>query len=204
MESKAGSSEIQKNILNDLSDHMDYSPVNTGAYELLVQCLISTWGVFETFAASFIISWLNANPRAAKSVVASSELKEYFGRPVLEIDVIDAHGFDLTRSMGSALFRGKKLDNLTVVKAILGLLFSDAELQKALGKLWLLNQQRHLFVHRRGVADEKYLKNTKTNIALGQRLIIESDDLEKHIMDVHDAIVCAIETANNFPNLHSS
>ena len=196
IKSDTGSDEIRNTILNDLSHHMDFEPVSVGASELIVQSLVSTWGVFETFAGSFIIQWLNGHPASAKSLVTCKDLKNYFSKPVIEIDAIDQHGFDLTHAMGSVLFDGKKLNNLAILKTILGELFSDPSLQSGLAKLWSLNQKRHLFVHKRGIVDKNFIENTGQNATIGTRLVVDCDDLEQHIIDVQNAILLTLTAAN--------
>lgn len=193
--SRQGTDYIRDAIVYELDRSLRSPGVNAAAAELMIQTLVSTWAVFESFARSFIVAWINADPRRAKPVLASSDLRNYFGKQVVDIEVIGDHGFDLTGSMGSILFRGKHLDNLTVVRSTMEALFNDPDVRMALGSdVWMLNQRRHLFVHKRGSVDEEYLQRTGDDVPIGQRLSITSDEVERYFRAVQHAVI-AISTA---------
>lgn len=193
--SNEGSDYTRDGIVHELDRSLRSSVIAAAAAELLVQTLVSTWAVFEAFARAFIISWINVDPRRAKPILASPDLKDYFGKQVVDIEIIGDHGFDLTTSMGSILFRGRRLDHLNIIRSSMEALFNDPDLRTALGsELWMLNQRRHLFVHKRGLVDEEYLKRTGDQISVGQRLFITSDDVERYLLAAQGAVV-AIATA---------
>ncbi|MFN7004075.1 MAG: hypothetical protein ACK4NW_11690, partial [Roseinatronobacter sp.] len=146
--------------------------------------------VFESFSKSFVIDWINNNPSSAVSVASSSDLRNFFGKQIIDIGIIGDHGFDLSRSMGHVLFNERRLDSLSVIREVFKSLFSSSVVQSALGdQLWLLNQRRHLFVHKRGVVDTGYLSKTAALENKGDRLVLTSDDVKKHLVAVRDAIV---------------
>jgi hypothetical protein len=195
LESQEGSDFMRDAIVYDLDRSLRSPVISAAAVELLIQTLVSTWAVFESFARAFIITWINADPRRAKPVLASPDLKDYFGKQVVDIEVIGDHGFNLTGSMGTLLFRGKRLDHLSVIRSAIGALFNDPDVRTALGsELWMLNQRRHLFVHKRGVIDEEYIGRTGDTVNLGQRLCITSEEVEHYLLAVQKAIL-AISTA---------
>jgi hypothetical protein len=190
-----GSDFMRDAILYELDRSLRSSVISTAAVELMVQTLVSTWAVFENFSRAFIIAWINADPRRAKPLLASPDLKDYFGRQVVDFEVIGEHGFDLTGSMGTILFRGRRLDHLGVIRSATKALFNDPNVREALGEsLWMLNQRRHLFIHKRGLVDDEYLQRTGDATPLGYRLSITSEDVEHYLIAVQKAVV-AIATA---------
>lgn len=189
---------MRDEIVHELDDRLSRANISAAAGELLVQTVVSTWGVFENFARSFIIDFINANPKMAQPILKSPDLKEYFGRPAIDIQVIGEHGFDLTGIMGNVIFHGKKLDSLSVIKKIMSALFKDKTVTVALGgDLWSLNQRRHLLVHKRGLVDEEYISQTGDKLVKGDRLTITSADVEKSVIAVQLAIITLSRIALN-------
>jgi hypothetical protein len=66
------------------------------------------------------------------------------------------------------------------------MLNSDPAVADALAekRLWVLCQQRHLIVHRRGVIDARYLEATGEQQAIGSRLSVAPAELESQIESV--------------------
>lgn len=195
--SDEGIKVFRDGIVSELNHKLQSSDISEAASELLVQTLVSTWAVFESSVRKFIVAWLNANPQSANPVVEAPDLKSYFGKQVVDISVIGEHAFDLTRSMGEILFRERRLDNLGVIRSILEAIFSDPDTRSALGDdMWMLNQRRHLFVHKRGIVDAEYLKRTGDKVSLGQLLRVTSEDVELYLRAVGRA-VAAIAVASD-------
>lgn len=185
-----GKDSVRDELLYELDRRLMSSDVRIAAQELLVQTLISTWSIFESFARSFIIAWLNDDPNRASPILASQNLKEFFGKQVVDIQTIGDHSFDLSKSMGTVLFRGRRLDSLGTIRGAMKALFESSTVQTALGEdLWILNQRRHLFVHNRGVVDSTYLKQTNDTAPLGERLTLNCDDVKQHLIAVRVAII---------------
>lgn len=198
MASAAGADFIRDAVVEELMRSLESPIINGAAQELLTQALVSTWSIFEHFTSGFIIDWVNAYPHLAKCVLSVPELKTYFGKQAVDLDAIDEHGYDLTRSMGNIIFRGKRLDNLAVVRAVLSAMFDGQKIREALGeRLWILNQKRHLIVHKRGLVDREYIEKTGDDVEIGQRLHLTSHDLEDYIISVQQAIISIVNVSNN-------
>lgn len=198
MASDAGRNEIVEHVLAVMDGQLDRPTVVFGAEELLIQALIGSWSVFEAFSRSMIVTLLNEFPRLVGNVVNSSDLKELLGKQPIDLQMIGEFGYDLSKSMGTVLFRSRRLDSLGHIRSIFKCIFSEREVQQALGKsVWVLNQRRHLFVHRRGIVDQEYLSNTGDSLPLGQKLRINALDLEESLRSVRDAIqsVCSAAEA---------
>ena len=195
--SDKGVKHFRDGILFDLDQRLSSPAVADAASELLVQTLISAWAVFESLVRAFVIAWINADPNRARSVLASAELKPYFGKQVVDIAVIGDHAFDLTTSMGDILFRDRRLDHLGVIRNVLDALFNDPDVRDALADdMWMLNQRRHLFVHQRGLVDAEYLGRTGDSVPLGKRLSVTSGDVEHYIRAVQSAFVAIASAAD--------
>lgn len=185
-----GKNFMRDQVIYELDRSLSSPEVKNAAQELLIQTLISTWSIFEIFARSFIIEWLNNDPRRASLILASPELRDFFGKQAIDIQTIGDHSFDLTKSMGTVLFKGRRVDSLATIKGAMKALFDSPDVQTALGKdLWILNQRRHLFVHNRGVVDPDYLKQTGEVFPLGERLILNCDDVELYLIAIRAAII---------------
>jgi hypothetical protein len=184
---------------NEIVNHMNYllerDHVKIGLNEIRVQSLISIWSVFENSSRSFIIDVLNNFPSRSIAITQREDLKAYFGKKAVDIDLIEVHGFNLERSMGNILFHERRLDNLSAIRSIFDSLFSDNAVREALGSdMWMLNQRRHLFVHKRGIVDLEYISRTGDMMPIGQRLSLTSEMIEKYITIVEKAVI-AIATA---------
>jgi hypothetical protein len=196
--SEEGQKTIRDEVLHELDHRLRSITVKNATQELLVQTLISTWSVFESFARSFVVAWVNADPQRASAVLSSLDLKDFFGKQVVDLEVIGKHGFDLSTSMGKIVFEGRKLDNLTTIRAIMKALFNEPEIQLSLDKeMWFLNQRRHLFVHKRGVVDEEYLLKTGDGAVLGNRLTINAFEIERYLGVVSLALQAISNTVDS-------
>ncbi|UZK70067.1 hypothetical protein OKW76_03160 [Sphingomonas sp. S1-29] len=196
IDSKEGTNSIRDSVVYEMNRSLTSSNISSAAKEMMVQTLVSTWAVFEHFASSFVVAWLNHDPRRSRLILSAPELKAYFGKQVVDIEAIDDHGFDLSRSMGSVIFRGRRLDNLTILRAVINAIFDEEYLRNALGnELWMLNQKRHLFVHKRGLIDQEYLQRTGDKVTLGHRLSLSSNDIKTYIAAVQKAIVAIVSAA---------
>ena len=109
LDSSVGKDIIRDEIIYDLYRRIQSHDVMNAAQELLIQTLISTWSIFESFARSFIISWLNDNPKQATLILNSQSFKEQFGKQSIDIQNLSDHNFDLSKSMGAILFNGRRL-----------------------------------------------------------------------------------------------
>jgi len=193
--SEEGINHVRDGIVYHLDQHLSSPAVASASFELLVQTLISAWAVFESSVRIFVIGWINADPQRAKPVLELPDLKPYFGKQVVDIAVIGEHAFDLTSSMGDILFQDRRLDSLSVIRNVLEALFNNSAVRGALAEdMWMLNQRRHLFVHRRGLVDAEYLRRTGDSVPIGERLSVTSKDIEQYIRAVNGAFV-AIATA---------
>ena len=195
--SSAGNIFMRDRIVDEMDQRLKSKDVENAASELCVQTLISTWSIFESFSRTFLVSWMNEHPDSASRVLSSPELKEFFGKNPIDIKSIERHSFDLSKSMGTIIFLNRRLDSLNVIRGIAKALFNSSDVQIALGDdLWLLNQRRNIFVHRRGIVDQDYLNKTGEKIPLDERLPLTCDDIEHYFYVVRAALTALCEVAS--------
>jgi len=106
------------------------------------------------------------------------------------LEELAASAFDLSSSLGSLLSSQQDFSDIRTIKAVmLPALKSDPDVEAALGerKLWVLCQQRHLIVHRRGVVDARYQEAKGEARHIGERLVVTPRELESQIEGVVNA-----------------
>lgn len=75
-----GTEFLRDAVVNELHDRLQNLSIALAASELMQQSVVATWGVFETFATSFVVAWINADGRRAKSVISAPALRNLWQR----------------------------------------------------------------------------------------------------------------------------
>lgn len=184
--------DICKLLLNATTDEH----LALAASDLILQGSALTWNAFEILSRDIFIAYLNDNPDAVNKLVNDQNLRKRFDLTKISIEDLAIHGFDLSSSMGSLLSKQQDLTDLPTIKTLYTTLFPPpnpfAEKLNEDG-LWVLSQQRHLIVHQRGVVDERYKRNTKTNDGVGTRITISPSELDNHIELVFETGLALLE-----------
>lgn len=183
-----------RRLTEEINRRIKQPHVAMASHELLVQAVIGIWSVFESFSRDIIILSVNHNPKLASSILSAPELKDYFGKQQINVEVLQGHNFDLSRSMGSILFENRRLDSFTHIKHLMKSIFNSSDLQARLGpELWLINQRRNLFVHKRGIVDQDYAEKTNDQLELGDNLRVDARYVYESVICVRNAIkvVCS-------------
>jgi hypothetical protein len=105
----------------------------------------------------------------------------------LDVHVLADLNFDLASRMGELVTSANDLSKLEAVRTVYMAIAGDQEqLRNALSDriLWDLCQTRHLMVHRRGIADEKYIRDTGATLKPGAPLHVSPDTLESYVAAV--------------------
>jgi len=171
------------------------------ARELRWQGLVMTWGAFEVFARDFTQTLLNREPSLAQQLIAVPESKKIFNVKNLDLTELIDYGFDLSKSLGTFLLERADFSKIETVRFVLLTLFPlDEALRVAVldPALWLLNQRRHLIVHKRGVVDAKYLKNTGDSLGIGESLAIKPVGVVDAVKTVANTGLRVVEAANRY------
>jgi hypothetical protein len=188
--------QLSSQVLESLEANLREEEFSRASSELLRQGTASVWSAFEVLVQDLVTTLLNARPDVAIALLTHEHTKSLFQLKALPVDTLAAYNFNVSESLGSILIRHRSVDTVPVMKAVFGVLLPEAEkLRNILDQrdLWILNQRRHLLVHRRGVVDAAYLEKTGEIIFLGDELIIRPSDLEQYL-----TVVCkaGIELVN--------
>lgn len=170
-------------------EHMLQAPeTSTSAREVLRQSEVLVWGALEVFANDFFVALLNTDPSLTGPLLKDERTKKRFQLKD-SLSILEDFHFDMSQHMGDMLVGLHKLDDVESIRTIFDVLFPEnASLRELLqrAELWKLFQRRNLILHRRGVVDTTYLKNTGDNLQLGSDLIVSPDQLEVDLGLVRD------------------
>lgn len=118
----------------------------------------------------------------------------------MPIDVLEQYGFDISHNTGDILVSYHNIDSVPVMKTVFSALFpANLKLRDSLSmrELFVLNQRRHLIVHRRGIVDAEYAKLTKDETPVGTELRITPSELEHYLELVRDTGIEIMLAANS-------
>ena len=181
VDSIEGAAEIRNAIVKSLADLSENVEFRLGAQELVSNTTVMVWGAFEAFVSDAMTVFLDLNPKLASALLSDSKTKKHFSGRV-SIEAIEGYGFDVSGSMGNLLLGERGIDSLAVIKDVFQTLFpTHSDLHATMKKdgLWLLWQRRHLLIHKRGLVDAAYLKQTGDKQPVGERLRISASYLDE-------------------------
>ena len=183
-----GSKKGQESVIADtclfLLRAVERDTLAAAAGELLLQGVVLAWGAFEVLARDCFVHFLNAKPDAVQRLLIDPSAKKRLDLGKVPLETLAAHGFDLSAKMGSLLAEQQDLSDIRSVKAVYGALFPNSPaLRDALNSasLRLLSLRRNLVVHRRGIIDDTYRRGADEGAALGSRLVVSPQTLERHL-----------------------
>jgi hypothetical protein len=189
VESKDGQHTLAADACRFLLEGLRSSNLGEAADELLRQGVVLAWSALEILSRDLFEGILNANPKRALSVIQSPAAKQRL-QSKFTLEELASAGFDLSSSLGSLLSTQQDFSDIRTIKAVmLPALNAEPDVETALGDrvLWILCQQRHLIVHRRGVVDGRYLESTGETRKIGERLVVTPDDLDQQLDKVVNA-----------------
>jgi hypothetical protein len=173
--------------------------VASAAHELLRQSAVLCWGALEVLAREVFVVYINANPTTARKVLDHPSTRGRFDLKAISIEVLEVHGFNVSTRMGDVLLQHQDLTELGAIKDVYQVLFPNARsLHAVLGEraLWILNQRRHLIVHKRGIVDARYLERTGEKAEPGSVLNILPSELKEYLRLVRDAGIEILSATN--------
>jgi hypothetical protein len=194
--STKGNQELVADTSRFLLNSLESSNLSAAAQELILQGCVLTWSALEVLSRDLFEAVLNSDPERALAVVQEPTARQRL-RSRFTLDELAGFGFDVSSSVGSLLSSQQDFSDLATIKAaILPALSSEPTVAAALddSRLWVLCQQRHLIIHRRGVIDARYLRATGDRGQIGSRLLVTPGQLDSHIEAVVKA-ACAMLAA---------
>jgi hypothetical protein len=193
-----GRASLNQEACSVLLNVADSDNVREAASQLVLQAATLTWGAFEVAARDVVRAYLNLRPDAYTRLMSDPEVKKRFELTKISMQHVANLGFDLSSKLGELLAEQNDLTDLGTIKVTLSALFPhDARLRTALNEraLWVLFQQRHLIVHRRGVVDRRYLEATGDTRSVGASVVLTPRELNRHVEVVVDAASSLLEAA---------
>lgn len=171
-------------VLDDLLDDGDFA---SSSRELLRQVLVMVWGAFEILANDLLRSIINERPSLIDAFAEVKQFRDVITSRVL-LEALRSQDYNLSKSMGDVFCEQVKLDSLEKIREAVKVAFSDPNVDKLLrdDRLWLIAQQRHLIVHRRGKVDAQFLAKTPGDAKLGDHIIFTNDYVTESIELVRD------------------
>jgi len=144
------------------------------ARELRYQTTVAIWSSIEVLLKDQLIEIINWKPELARRLITNESAKKRFELPRLTFDELEERDFNFQNCMGDFLVRQRDASDLLTLKAAVGAIWGKNDLFVALesSEIRLLNLQRHLIVHRRGIVDEKYLSQSGEQAQKGESVAI--------------------------------
>lgn len=190
LSSDEGVDRVSYDIADFLLSAHDRGTISKASSELILQGAALTWSSFEVFVRDVFVEVINNDPRLVELLLQDQSTKRRFDIAKVSIDILSEYNFDVSSKMGSILASQQDLSDLRTIKSVFQCLYGgDQDLCNCINSdaLWRLSQQRHLIVHRRGIVDSEYIKNTGASLLPGSKIEITPKDLEQYIHAVTDA-----------------
>ncbi len=170
-------------------------PTEQAARELRYQTVVAIWSSLEVLIKDQLIQIINWKPELAKKLTTDEIAKKRFELPKLTYEELEDRNFNFQNCMGDMLIKQRDASDLLTLKAAIGAIWGKNELYKRLDtpEIRLLNLQRHLIVHRRGVVDKKYLSQSSESLSEGEHIEALPSTLVKYYRATADVgkIACS-------------
>jgi hypothetical protein len=158
------------------------------ADELLRQGVVLIWGTFEALARDLLVASVNSNSSLVSKLRQNEKTKRSFGLSKIEFETLASYGFDLSSKLGNFLSEQHDFGNVHTIRETFVTIFGNEVLTiMADDRLRKLSVQRHVIVHNRGIADKRYLSESRETTAEGESIRIRSKDLEEYMSIVSEA-----------------
>lgn len=189
VESKEGRDATAADACRFLISSLQSSELKAAATELLLQGEVLAWSSLEGLARDLLEFILNREPKRIAALMADPAARQRIPAR-MTLEEMATFNFNLTSCLGTLTVAQQDLSDIKSIRILIpALLGGDGSVTVSLGErnLWNLSQRRHLIVHRRGVVDSKYLEAVGGSDALGEKIAINPDDLERDIRAVASA-----------------
>lgn len=191
--------EIQA-VINRWGELASREDVYPSLLEHLRQSTVLLWGTFEAFSKDLFITLVNTKPNLTEKLSENQVLKRKFDLKYLQFDELIEYGYNLSTKMGSILSRRTPINSFITIKEIFTTILSNNDLlnERLNDKnLNMLNQRRHLIVHKRAIIDDEYLNNTGEQLEKGSNLIVTPQDFNSYLYSVLAAGTVMVYEAKN-------
>lgn len=192
-------SEFPENAIARALDTLTDGELSLDVHELFTQSLVLSWGALEVLANDVFRAILDSKPHLSLLLQKHKSVRRLFGELRFDLTLLAAHQFNIASCIGALLLDVHRIDSIDTMKKVFCALFGRNQLlQSALcsSHLRLLNCRRHLIVHRRGVIDTKYIRDSRdSSQSLGSRLAVSLDDVNSAMATVRNFGVALLNAA---------
>jgi hypothetical protein len=174
-----------KDTLAQLDRHLGGVDFALAADELLRQVLVMIWNSFEILVNDSVRTLINSRPELGVKLTRDQKFQQHLSEKRI-VSALSEFSFNISDCLGDIIFESLRLDTLPKIGEALRILGIGDQIGEGLkGKdLYLLNQQRNLIVHRRGIVDQLYIRSTGEKVPLGNRLALDSNYIERTLVGI--------------------
>lgn len=176
---------FREQAIADLSTRLHLPEVTTAAADLLRQAASMTWTTLEVLFRDLVTAILNGHPSLVSLILQDERARRILDLKRIDTEVLVSHGFDLRGKVGTIIASHNAFARLDTVRVVFGALCpSEVAVARMLDdrQLWLLVQQRHLIVHRRGIVDVQYVENGGDARPLGSLLTLTPPEVVEQLI----------------------
>jgi hypothetical protein len=151
---------------------------------LLRQATVLCWNALEVFVRDILELLMNEDIELALRFIDDQDAHSKFDLKKISLASLKNFDFNLSKKLGTYILDGRDLSDISSVRVSLSALFAGRRnLQEAIKSrdLYLLCKKRHLFVHRRGIVDNKFMAESNCVEKVGDRLSVLPGVVEKEV-----------------------
>ncbi len=185
LETESEKALVERDTVNSL-DFLFGHGLERGAQELLRQSVVLAWSAFEVLIGEIFRNVMNSQPHLTKQLMECEQTRRMFQLKAIPLDTLLESKFDLSCRMGDVLLELHPLDSAISAKIVFQVLLPSSPAFLDSDELRLLNQQRHLIVHRRCIVDDAYIRATGSDVQGGSELTFQTKDVVSAMRVVRD------------------
>ncbi len=181
---KDGSYDHLLVIISKTNEFFSTQKFRDKSQSLLRQATVLAWNALEVLVRDVLEVIMNERKDLAIEFVKDPDASSKFDLKKVSLLSLETFDFDISRKLGSFVLEGRDLSDIASIQVSLKAFFKDHPNLHVLLKsrvLYYLCKKRHLFVHRRGIVDPKFLKETECKTGVGDQLFVMPEELEDEI-----------------------
>ncbi len=181
--------EIKRTSRVLIIDVLESKPEYMDWYDQLQEsALCSIWTSYEVLTGDLWEDLVNESRQAAQNVCRSEKAQDSLNSKKIDLDILFEHDLDLSNKMGTILKSRFDFTSTGKINAAYDACFGIKKEKKdpSDSVLFQIEQRRHLILHKAGIVDKKFLKNTRGDYEVGQRLKLSLSELGKYMEDIFE------------------
>jgi hypothetical protein len=189
--------------------------VSNGFIAMLANTVINLWTAYETLAGDLWETALNIHPHELAKLQGQKKHKSHASdddkdSKQVDLNFLHKHRYDVSEVMGTLLKTRYEFSRIEKIREA----YKDAfwcefpDVDTMVGDtLYALACTRNLLVHKAGIVDEKFLRNTKrigifTGAVVGEELFIDGKLVAKFIVDTLTSGIALVRAVDDWLGAH--